>query len=122
MFGGGIINYQSPSLHLLLNLNGLNILQEIGSSYFVFGVIILNEESGAITKLIESDCNYRSECSNRLIAERWLSGHSSYKETSWAALIETLCAIERRTLAMKVKEILETHNVKVLISKGNSCE
>ena len=114
--------YQSPSLHLLLNLDGLNILQEIGSSYFTFGVIILNEESGAITKTIESDCNYKAECSNRLIAEKWLNGHCSYKETTWSALIETLYAIERRNLAMKVKEILETHNVKVIISKGNGCE
>ena len=105
MFGGGTINYQSPSLNLLLNLNGLNILQKIGSSYFAFGVIILNEESCAITKTIESDCNYRSECSNRLIVERLLNGHHSYKETTRAALIEILCAIERRTLAMKVKEI-----------------
>lgn len=109
---------QVPSLHLLLNLDGLNILQEVGSKYFDFGVIIFREESGAIVKTIESDCNYKSDCINRLIAKRWLNGHRNYKETSWAALIETLCEIERRTLAIKIRKILETHDVKV---NSDSC-
>lgn len=107
------MKYQIPSLHLLLNLDGLNILQEVGSDYFKFGVIILNEESGVILKTIESDCNHKSECSNRAIAERWLSGHRKYKEITWTALIETLCEIERRTLAIKVRDILEAHNINV---------
>ena len=112
------VKYEVPSLHLLLNLDGLNILQEVGSSYFMFGVIILNEESGVIIKTIESDCNHKSQCSNRAIAERWLSGHRNYKETTWTALVETLCEIERRTLAIKVKDTLETHNIHV---KSDSC-
>lgn len=111
--------YQVPSFYLLLDLDGLNILQEIGADYYNFGVIILNEGSGANIETIESDCNYRSECSNRKIAERWLNGHHNYKETTWTALIETLCKIKRRALAIEIRKILETHDVEV---KSTGCE
>ena len=108
------VEYQVPSLNLLLNLDGLKILQEVGADYMRFGVIILNEKNGAITEMVESNCNHKSECSNMHIARRWLNGHHTYKETSWAALIDTLCEIDRRTLAIKIRKILKTHDVKVI--------
>lgn len=83
-------NYETPSLHLLHNLDGVKILQEIGTNYNNFGIMILNEESGAFISSVELNCNYKAKCIITEIARKWLSGHRNYQETTWTALVETL--------------------------------
>lgn len=96
-----------PTLPLLQDLNGLRILQEIGADYRVFGTAILNDQKGTTIERFEHDCNHKSDCVNRKIATKWLSGHKDFQDTTWSALISVLCQIEKRNLAIQISNKLQ---------------
>ena len=74
-----------PSMPKLLQFN---VPTKVGSKYYNFGVILLNDEDGCLLDVIENDCLGKCEHIVRKILFTWIQGTG--KPVTWNALIETL--------------------------------
>ena len=81
----------------------INIPQEIGPSYYNFGLNILDDPNGTRVKNIERD--YREiERINTEILREWVTGRGK-KPVSWGTLTEVLHDIQLGALASKIEEV-----------------
>ena len=100
-----------PTLPLLLDFplrerdgEGLNIINQIGTTYRMLGTMLLNDDTGAVTDEIErfkqkaSDINYE-------ILRRWLQGGGKSPIT-WMTLVKVLKQIQLKELARKIENSL----------------
>ena len=91
-----------PTLHELLNFSGqekrINIPQAIGTQYTKFGIILLEDDSGARVDSIVREHRERAEDINTKILQEWLTGRGKQPVT-WETLVEVLQDIELSTLA-----------------------
>jgi len=97
---------QAPSLQQLLNFKSktthINVVEQIGTHYSSLGPFLLNDNTGAITKAIESQYKLDAFSINHEILSRWLQGKGK-TPVSWRTLIDTLKTIKLSTLAENIE-------------------
>ena len=76
------------------------IHQEVSTSYFKFGVILLNDETGSRVSGFEHACLRDPEPIVKRILQEWLEGKGL--SVTWEILIKTLRDIELSTLADQI--------------------
>lgn len=84
----------------------VNIIKHIGSSYWDFGVELLNDNYGFYIRSIEKELNKNSVDIMRRILLEWFEERDGAKSVSWKSLIDTLDKIGLRRLAKELKETL----------------
>ena len=82
--------------------NYINIPRQIGTKYFPFGLLLLNDETGAEVSTVISEHRENAEQINLKILSLWIGGRG--KPLSWAVLIAVLKAIGLSTLASDVDD------------------
>ena len=86
-----------------LGKRAINIPQEIGSKYYQFGLLLLDDPNGTRVRNIERD--YREiEQINTEILREWATGRGK-KPVIWETLTEVLRDIELGTLASEIEAI-----------------
>ena len=102
-----------PTLPLLLDFRlsdsdddeGLNIIDQIGTTYRMLGTMLLNDDNGALTEAIEQRFNQRASDINYEILKRWLQGGGKSPIT-WMTLVKVLRQIQLKELARKIENSL----------------
>ena len=97
-----------PNLPNLLSFPGkvnINIPRQIGTKYPMFGILLLNDETGAEINAIVLKYGEDAEMINLEILRRWIEGRG--KPLSWDTLIDTLLQIGLHTLASDIKDALQ---------------
>ena len=94
---------EKPTMPLLLSFPGnMNIAQQIGASYTVFGTLLLNDDNQErVTALANQFRNEASEV-NMAILREWLKG-SGVKPVTWSKLVEVLKKCKLDELAEKIE-------------------
>ena len=102
-----------PKLSLLLDFplrdsdddEGLNIIEQIGTTYRMLGTMLLNDDTGAITEAIKQQFNQNAIDINYEILRRWLQGRGKSPVT-WMTLVRVLKQIQLKELARKIENSL----------------
>ena len=76
----------------------VHIVKEIGTKYEQFGILLLQDRTGASVKNIAHRCSNDPERINTEILRQWLAGMGKLPVT-WATLVEVLRDIGLSTLA-----------------------
>ena len=110
-----IMKQDQPTLPLLIDFpsstgRGLNVTQEIGVHYKQFGLLLLNDRSGASITAIEHHCHYRAAAINCEILQRWIQG-SGKQPVTWETLVKVLKQVELKTLASQIESSLYVRSV-----------
>ena len=99
---------ERPNLLNFLNFPGksgnINIPKQISTKYFLFGVLLLNDETGAEVSAIATRYRDDAEQINLEILRLWIGGKG--KPLSWDTLIDVLRAVGLATLAGDIQESL----------------
>ena len=85
----------------------INVPVEIGTQYFLFGTILLNDRSGVIVPQIAAEFLGNAERINMEILRRWVQG-SGVEDRSWGCLLRMLRDSGRAALAEEMEEALAT--------------
>ena len=98
---------ERPNLLKLLSFPGkggakINIPQQIGTKYSLFGVQLLNDETGKQIDAVISKCQEDAEQINFEILKLWVRGKG--KPLSWDVLINVLKDVGLGTLASDIKD------------------
>jgi len=100
---------ERPNLLKLLNFPGrngnINIPQQVGTKYFTFGVLLLNDKTGAEMSAIVTKYRDDAEQINSEILRLWIGGKG--KSLSWDTLINVLKAITLNALAGDIQDSLQ---------------
>ena len=80
-------------------------MKEIGTHYNMFGVLLLNDESGATISALEQQHQNRATSINFEILQQWIRG-SGGKPVTWETLVKVLRQIELNILADKIESFL----------------
>jgi len=96
-----------PTLPALLSFPGkdgkcINIPKAIGTRYFCFGILLLNDETGTETGAIISDYRDNVEQINFEVLKKWINGKG--KPVTWDVLIDILEKSELNSLASDVQD------------------
>ena len=84
----------------------INIPEQISTNYRNFGIILLNDDSVAITSGIEREKKHNAIEINGAILEKWISGKGQQPVT-WDTLVKCLQDIDLAVLADEIKEVLQ---------------
>ena len=84
----------------------INIIEEIGTRYKIFGVELLNDGSGNYVEGIIDELHGSFVDINTRIIIEWINGRQNAKSYTWLSLIETLKDIGLTTIAIEVEETL----------------
>ena len=99
---------ERPDLPKLLNFpsksGNISIPQQVGAQYFTFGVVLLNDKTGAEVNAIATQYRGNAQQINFEILRLWIGGKG--KPLSWDALIDVLKAIGLNTLAGDIQDSL----------------
>ena len=74
-----------PSLPDLLRLK---IPQQVGANYSIFGIFLLDDQTGSRVKTIEHDCHWQSETIVQKILQEWMERKGL--PVTWESLVQTL--------------------------------
>ena len=89
----------------ILNFPGksgsINIPNQIGTKYFQFGVLLLNDATGAEVNSIATNYRDDAEQINPQILRLWIGGKG--RPLSWYTLIDVLTKIGLNTLAGDIR-------------------
>ena len=100
-----VFSVERPNLAKVLsfpaNSGNINIPQQIGTKFFMFGVLLLNDETGAEVSAIDTKYHGDAEQINEEILRLWIGGKG--KPLSWDTLLGVLEDIGLNTLAINVK-------------------
>ena len=84
---------QCPTLPTLLMFpckgRFVNIISEIGAKYTTFGILLLNDQTGARITAIAREHTNDAEQINIVVLQEWLQGKGK-KPVTWHTLIEVL--------------------------------
>lgn len=83
----------------------IQILDQIGTHYSNFGILLLNDKNGAVVRYITYEHSSKAVAINRDILERWLAGEGKQPAT-WATLIDVLEDVQLNVLAETIKKNL----------------
>ena len=96
---------EKPNLVNLISFPGkcdkINIPQQISTKYFMFGVLLLNDKTGAEVSTIVTKYHGDAEQINLEILRLWIGGRG--KPLSWNILISVLKEIGLDNLASGIK-------------------
>ena len=97
-----------PNMIELVRFRGktkrINIPQEISANYHNFGILLLEDETGARVENIEHRCRKDSEQINREILKQWID-RKGKQPVTWETLVEVLHDVELTTLAQDIEEV-----------------
>ena len=79
-----------------------SIIDQIGTHYWDLGVLLLNDDTGAVTQAIIEQYHEDATKINREILKRWIQGQGMPVE--WASLIEVLRDIGLTKLAREIEK------------------
>ena len=101
---------ERPNLLKLLNFpsrsgHDVSIPNQIGTKYSLFGVLLLNDETGAEVSTIATRYRDDAEQINLEILRLWIGGKG--KPLSWNMLIDVLKATGLNTLAGDIQDRLQ---------------
>ncbi|KAL5505211.1 hypothetical protein EMCRGX_G006611 [Ephydatia muelleri] len=68
---------------------GVNIAEQIGVNYLMFGMILLQDDNGAIVKALEEEHRGNAEKINTAIFQKWLDG-KGIGPVTWSTLVTAL--------------------------------
>ena len=71
----------------------MNIFERIGVNYLMFGIILLQDDNGAIVKALEKEHHLRAVDINMAIFQKWLDGKGVMPVT-WSTLVTVLETLE----------------------------
>ena len=91
-----------PELIRFKTTSGSSILNQIGTRYWDFGVLLLKDDTGAVTQAIIDQYHEDAAKINREILQRWIQGQGMPVE--WATLIEVLKDIGLTELAHEIEK------------------
>ena len=98
-----------PNLLKLLNFPGksgnISIPKQISTKYFQFGVLLLNDETGAEVNAIVTKYRDDAEQINLEVLRLWIGGKG--KPLSWDTLIDVLKAVGLNILASDIQDSLQ---------------
>ena len=80
-------------------------MKEIGTYYNMFGVLLLNDKSGAIISALEQQHHSRATAVNFEILQQWIQG-SGIQPVTWETLVKVLRKSKLNTLADKIESSL----------------
>lgn len=83
----------------------INIMEQIGTHHSSFGIMLLNDGTGAVTSAIATEHHYNAAAINREILTRWLQG-AGRQPVTWSTLITVLRDVELRVLAQSIERNL----------------
>ena len=97
---------ERPNLLKLLSFPGkrgdINIPKQVSTKYFIFGILLLNDETGAEVRTIATKHHEDAEQINLEILTLWIQGKG--KPLSWDVLIDVLKVIGLSTLAEDIED------------------
>ena len=82
----------------------INIPQDIGPSYYYFGLHLLDDRNGTRVRSLELEYRQNTERINTEILREWVSGRGK-KPVTWETLTEVLHDIELGALASEIEEV-----------------
>ncbi len=99
-----------PTLPQIISLSlpdcsKLNLPQQIGTHYTQFGIMLLNDETGARITAIESQHLRNAQDINLEVFKSWINGEGR-KPISWNTLVTVLREIGLNPLADKINSAL----------------
>ena len=101
---------ESPTLPQLsrfcIGNKKVNIIEEIGTKYYDFGLNLLQDDTGAKMDAIVDECRDNTERINRKVLSRWIRGEGK-KPVSWATLATELHECGLTELAKSIRERLK---------------
>ena len=83
----------------------MNIPQQIGANYFAFGILLLNDHTGAVVGSLELKCLKDPFQIKVEILQKWINGEGK-KPVTWRTLLECLKDIGMSTLAEDTQQAL----------------
>ena len=91
-------------IHLSLSDGSkLNLTQQIGTSYRSFGILLLNDKTGARINAIRTEHGGNVQEINLEVFSLWINGEGR-QPVSWDTLITVLEDINLNSLADRIKE------------------
>ena len=88
---------------LLLSFSGnINIVQQIGTTYTVFGTFLLNDDNQVRVRALARQFGNEANEINMAILQEWLQG-SGVKPVTWGKLVEVLKKCRLDELAEKIE-------------------
>ena len=92
-----------PTMPLLLSFSGnINIVQQIGITYTVFGTFLLNDDNQVRVRALARQFGNEANEINMAILQEWLQG-SGVKPVTWGKLVEVLKKCSLDELAEKIE-------------------
>ena len=83
----------------------INVPQQIGTNYFSFGVLLLNDETGAEVKAITAQYQHNAQEINLEILRLWIGGKG--RSLCWETLTDVLKVIGLNALAGDIQDSLQ---------------
>ena len=71
----------------------MNIAEQIGVNYLMFGMILLQDDNGAIVRALEEEHHRNAEKINTAIFQKWLNG-KGIGPVTWSTLVTALQTIK----------------------------
>ena len=88
----------------------LSIAEEIGDKYLQFGILLLEDKSGAVTKSLEMEHQNNPVMINIKILQKWLEGKGA-KPIAWSTLVHILRCIHMEELADAIERMKSDKNM-----------
>ena len=83
----------------------VNIIDEVGVKYQMFGILLLEDKTGAHVRSLIKKHHEDSESINLEIVQEWLQGRGA-KPVSWRTLTRILKAVKLTVLAQDITDTL----------------
>ena len=99
-----------PTLPQLINFEtrsgGINIAEQIGTSYRNLGLHLLEDANGVVTKAIRDQYHHDAATINYEILQRWIQGKGR-QPVQWSTLIDVLKKIQLSQLAREIADNMQ---------------
>ena len=82
----------------------VNLAEKIGTDYYKFGILLLEDDKGDRIDVMEKESRGRAKDINRQVFRLWLKGHGR-KPVSWGTLVSVLHDIGQTNLASEITEV-----------------
>ena len=92
---------ETPTLLKLLSFSdrGVNIAEQIGVNYLMFGMILLQDDNGVIVKALEKEHHWVAVDINTAIFQKWLNG-KGMMPVAWSTLVAALETLEHGNVTL----------------------
>ena len=87
----------------------INIPQEISTKYEHFGILLLEDSTGAKIRKIDETYRGNPEDINSEVLQQWIVGKGKMPVT-WRTLVDVLRDVEFAALAAEIEEVKQAHS------------